>query len=864
MKIMRAALALLSAVLVLGPLALSGSAQPLCLGVRKSGAWTTIDAPDFESGPGGLTSYAVDPLSSSVIFATNGNSVMASIDGGCTWEPRFSLRLLRELDVPIPAVNSTIEQIEIPEHSAAHDDVFLLVAERVGPLTRPHVVVSRDGGHTWANAETGLPPATGDVLGLHVAPDSPNFVYLHSRLPTGNDEVYATTDGGRTWERRSNPNDGVFASDMTVDPQNSNELWFWGGSGLYHSTNGGRSRAHINRVGSPVTHVDVFHGPGAPARIMAFEAETSSFSVSLDGGRTWTPMGAPLTGNALSITHGNTSADVVFSMHQGVYRLREGGTWLDISPAGDKDILDLSATRTRTPDILGRTSSTIEKFTGLHAAVNLDPLDITTPTIESGVPTLSPKRVKLKLKHDQARKVTFTLDLPPQPNPVDVFFLVDTSKSMDASIAGLRTGMQKIITDLTAAGIDVQFGVGEFKDYPIPGYGDAQQGDFPYRLNAKIGADGPTLVAALKRLESSGGGALDAPESQLTGLYQAATGEGDPGFVPEGHDAGFRDQALPVIVHITDAPFHKEPQHPSPPFDVTATALRDRGILQVGLSVFGPEGDKGTPDLIAMARDTNTVAPVGVDCDANGSVDIPAGEPLVCDVTDSDYDGRLNLAPAIVATLKAVTKEVSVSLVPRAPEIASKLIRSVSPQTVAAVDLKDRHSLSFDVTFACPDALLDSKHRMSFKALVSDEIVAGSRVDIVCKPLLLGKRERKKLEVPPLLLAQAGVLPAALLALPAPPPPVIENIPASQSAAQAQGAMATEEQEELQVAIARQRSTFSSAREEVYEMSSYSEKKKAVPVALYVSAGAMALAYGLMVGARNRVRHAVAPARRKR
>ncbi|MDQ3940397.1 MAG: hypothetical protein M3238_03490 [Actinomycetota bacterium] len=867
MRIMRAALALLTAALVVGP-AVTGSAQvqPGCPGVTTRGLWTTIVAPVFDDGPQQLSAYAVDPVMPSTIYATNGKGVMRTVDGGCSWEERFGFEVLPNLDVPISSANSTIMQIEIPESRFAHSTIYLLVEERVGPVVRPHVIVSRDGGSTWKASDDGLPLVTGDVLGIHVAPDSPAFIYLHTRLPNGKDEVHASMDGGVHWERRSSPTDGVAAFDMAVDPQNSNELWFWGASGLHHSTNGGRSRALIDFAAPPTALVDVFHAPGAPSRVMAFEVETSTFAITETGGRTWRRINGPITGNPLSIAHANDSEDVVFSMHQGIYRLQRGGLaggqWLDITPEGPpKDIVELSADRTPTPSIFGRTDTSIERFGGLNVTANVGPITIVPPEFEGGIPEMVPKRVKLKLAHDRSRRVRFRLDLPPRPTRLDVFFLVDTSSSMDSSIAGLRVGMQDIIEQLGRLGLDVQFGVGEIKDYPIPGYGDAAQGDFPYRLNQEITADGAALEAALERLEASGGGATDQPESQLTGLYQAATGAGEPGFVPAGHDAGFRDEALKVIVNITDAAFHKEPQHPSPSFEATAAQLRDRGILQVGLSVFGPNGSKGYPDLVAMAEQTETTAPVGVDCDGNGSVDIPAGQPLVCDVADADYDGTLNLAPAIVATLEAVTEEVAVALLPQGKNRVDELVPRITPDVLTAVDLTEENSLTFDVTFRCPDALLGTTQDVKLEAHVAQDLVATSLARIVCRPLTLGKP--KDDAIPPVLLVPATVLPAALAVPPAPPPPVFENIPASQSAAQAQGAMATETQEEVQVAVARQRSTFSSAREEIYEFSSYKEKPRGVPPGfLYLSAAAMALAYGVAMSARHRVR--VALSRRRR
>ena len=852
-RLLRALAAALALALVVAPLSLTASAQEICPGVFSDGTWTTIASPRYPAGPRTITDFAVNPYAANVLYATNGTSLMASLDLGCSWEPRLVLDTLPTPEVPLSGANSEIVDIEIPESRYATSNIYLAVEEKAGPIVRPHVVVSRDGGQTWRASDEGLPPATGGVRRIRVAPDSPQFVYLMTTLPTGADELYASTDGGRRWTRRSKvlPEGGAF--DFAVDPQNSNELWFWGPGGLYHSTDGGSSRQNIDSVPAGIPLADVWRGETAPSRVAAWEPETFTFSVSRDSGRTWTRINGPKSGTGLAIAHGNTPFDVFFSMREGLFRFTTEG-WRDITPPSNVDLLDLEVTRTGPPILIGRTASTLEMLPNLQGGATLSPFDVQAAQVESqGVPEMTPQEVDLTLKPGQKKAVELDLDLPPLPNPLDVFFLVDTSMSMDSTIAGLRVGMQEIIDDLAGAGLDVQFGVGEFKDYPIPGYGDPQAGDFPYRLNRRIGPADDELKEALERLESSGGGALDQPESQLTGLFQAATGAGDPPWVPEGQDAAFRGDATKVIVHITDAQFHNEAQHPSPPFATVAQALKDKGILQVGLAIYGPNGAKGFNDLSAMAAETGTYAPKPVDCDDNGTTDIPPGQPLVCEISDSDYDGSLNLAPAIVATLKAVTHEVGVELVPGESD---ELVSSISPGLLSNVNLKEPNRIPFEVTFQCPRSLFGTKNnKVPLRAMVGKTVEATSLATITCKaPAVAEKESKKKVdEVLPLLLPAVTRPIVALAAPPPPPPPVIEQIPGTQQMAQAQGAMATEEQEQLQVAVARQRSRFQSAKEEIYEFSSYKEKRPS-PAPLYLAAMVMGAAYAAAHGLRNRTR----------
>ena len=856
-RLLRALTAALALVLVLAPLSLTASAQTICRGVVQEGAWRTIAAPEYPAGPPrAIYESAIDPYASNVLYASNGVSLMKSSDTGCSWEPSFVLDNLPTLQIPFSGLNSEIVDIEIPESRFAHTTIYLLVAEKAGPITRPHVLVSRDGGGSWQAADEGLPPATGSLNGIHVAPDSPQFVYVQMTHPTGGDELYASTNGGRQWERRSQLQPEGNAFGMAVDPQNSNELWSWGGGGLYHSTNGGRSRSFINYAAPPVPMVDVWHGDTAPSRIAAWQPETSSFILSDNGGRTWRPFSAPIFGSGLSIAHGPAAFDILLSMHEGMYQLTRGG-WRDISPPSNVDLLDIEVTRTGPPALMGRTPTTIEFLASIDSGVTLSPFEVHAAEVQSnGEPEMTPEAIELTLKPGEEKAVDLDLDLPPLPNPLDVFFLVDTSKSMDTTISGLRLGMQSIIDDLAESGLDVQFGVGEFKDYPIPGYGDAQAGDFPYRLDRKIGPANEDLKAALERLESSGGGALDQPESQLTGLYQAATGNGDAPWVAEDQDAGFRREATKVIVHITDATFHDEPQHPSPPFDTVAAALRDRGILQVGLAIYGPQGTRGLPDLREMASATNTFAPEPVDCDDNGSSDIPVGQPLVCPILDEDYDGNLNLAPAIIATLKAVTHEVNIELVPTESD---ELVAKVTPGLLANVNLKEPNQIDFKVTFSCPRSLHGTKNnKVPLEAIIGGRTEAETVATVTCKaPPETPEKKVDPDKVLPVLLTPVARTVVALAAPPPPPPPVIEQIPGTQQMAQAQGAMATEEQEQLQVAVVKQRKTFQSAKEEVYEFSAYKEPRTS-PAPLYVAAMIMGLGYASIQLVRNQARTALA------
>ncbi len=839
--LVRAAIAAFTATIVAGPFAAAGSAAQLCAGIVDYGDWEKVSAPTLPQGGSTISAYAIDPLAPDTIFVTNGTMVMESNDGGCSWKPGFTLELLPNLDDRISSANTTIEQIVVPEspEPGGEQTVFLTLEETVGPAVRPHVAVSHNGGNEFSLADNGLPLVSGGGLSLAVSPASADIAYLLMREnPTGiADTVYATHNAGGTWEQQSAAS-GTAASDLLVDPLDPQELWLWGASGLMHSTNGGWDRKAIPFITPPVTMVDVFRAPGSPSRILAYEPETQTFAFSTDGGNTWAREPGPRIFSH-SIAHGRTAADVVVSGHDGVYQMVEPGIWLPIARKDQPDLYDLQASRAGQTVVYGFApeANTLERYTALDFELQLDPFkdnDVEVEGVADEVTRLSPRTKTVKLDAGGAKKVRYRLGLPPHPTPLDVFFLVDTSNSMESSINGLRSGMEEIINDLERAKIDVQFGVAEYKDYPIPGYGDPDAGDFPYRLDRKIGPADAGLADALEKLQASGGGAFDLPESQLTGLYQAATGAGDPGFVPPGQDAGFRPGALKVIVHLTDAQFHTEATHPSPPWDQVAEALHSKGILQIGLAVFGRNGPKGLPHLTDMAEDTDTHAPSSVDCNGDGDADVQPGQPLACIVGGELEDGSLDLAPTIIASLKAVTEEVDVRLAVD----NSTVTGGIAPTEYPVYDVVDADNLTFDVTFTCPRTLAGEKQSVRLAALVAGRAVAHADARVICRPVSF-KREPE--EILPLLIA--GVLPRFVVpGPPAPPPPIVESAPGTQQMFQAQPAAAAQEQEEVQTAVAWQEALQRELAEE-YSFSSRTRTEPASPWPLYAAGLLMAGVY---------------------
>ncbi len=238
----------------------------------------------------------------------------------------------------------------------------------------------------------------------------------------------------------------------------------------------------------------------------------------------------------------------------------------------------------------------------------------------------------------------------------DVYFLVDTTGSMEAAIGNVRSSLRSLASEIQSRIPDVQMGVGQFRDFPfggggafgVGGYGS--DGDMAYRNEQDITPSLDLVQAALDGL-SAGGGA-DTPESHVEALFQTALAyggswrhEGRSHAIPpktcpvvpddprprRGYPC-FRPGALPIVVMVSDAPWHNGPGGSaayagiSPPpatFAQALEAMQSIGARFLGVTVGG--GGRG--EMSEMARMT-------------GTVDL-SGTPLVYDAPSGTVSDRI-------------------------------------------------------------------------------------------------------------------------------------------------------------------------------------------------------------------------------
>ncbi|MFP6663979.1 MAG: thrombospondin type 3 repeat-containing protein [Deltaproteobacteria bacterium] len=247
---------------------------------------------------------------------------------------------------------------------------------------------------------------------------------------------------------------------------------------------------------------------------------------------------------------------------------------------------------------------------------------------------------------------------------IDVYFLVDLSGSYSNDLPTFKIEVPDLIDDLDAQFSAIHFGLARFEDYPIAPFGDAPSGDKAYEQLVDLTATATDVKNAIAGLSVRYG--ADFQESQLTALYQSATGLGQifaapnqVADIPAGQNASFRNGAVKIIILFTDADFHLPGDpgsgggipYPGASFaDTVAAILALDPPMVIGVS----SGGGGITDLRQMARATGALAPAGgADCDGDGDNEVLAGDPLVC-TTGIASEG---IGAALAGVIKAAVDE---------------------------------------------------------------------------------------------------------------------------------------------------------------------------------------------------------------
>lgn len=814
-RLVRAAVATAALAAALSPL--GTTAAPVCAdeGRRsRPDGWVSLNRPAWSIGEHKVTAWASSPMIEGYLLATNGSTIARSTDGGCGWEEVYTPGI-GVGENRLVTVGESIYDVAMPPSPPGRLPYISYAV--VSDLDSTIVVTSSNLGETWVEQPSiGLPPIV-QLHSVHVSAD-PRTAYVLVDAQTSltafvETTLYVTRDAGLTFTPVKRGLDASQYTEIAVDPVIPSEVWAWDAARLFHSKDSGTTFTEVRGTGGPISTVAITRYPAfAPAKVTAYRKDAALARRSTDGGVTWqtVPTKGPVTGAAN-----------LYSLNATATASR-AGVFVDVSlfKIQGRDVTPRNLVLHDLAFQIGAGLITLYGSSGKDLYLRrftptLDPLppmvDLKAPKIRKQGPTaLLPADEVVKLVPGERRTIDYRLDLSPVPTKLDVFFAMDSTGSMSPVIASLRKDLQDIIDDLGRSGINVWFGVGDFKDYPHFGAGT----DHPYKRFRAVGPINDELEDAINNITTGGGNGLD---SALTATYQAATGEGqrvsdvlgDKGgwWVEPGQGAEWREDALKVLVIASDVRSRdpqNDPGYPGPTYRQVINALNHLGIEHVGLAV-GNYPDEPYQALKRVSSGTSTLAPAdGTDCDDDGKVDVLPYQPMVCKLPVNSSEGT-NLAPAMVGLLESLEDRQTVSF----GLSGDRRVAAVDGLSQAmGVNVKAYNTLDFAVEVRCDLVTSGETYRYGVEAKVAGVTVAATGLTVECAGVTAARRPKPEIReyaAPPVVRALVA---AAAPPPPAPPAPVPQPQPQSnpnpnpQPGAQVQAGMAHQEQAEVQLALA--------------------------------------------------------------
>ncbi len=346
------------------------------------------------------------------------------------------------------------------------------------------------------------------------------------------------------------------------------------------------------------------------------------------------------------------------------------------------------------------------------------------PTIEIPGPilaklvTINPKVNDIRLTECGFKeKIEVTIPKQAIGEKVDVYFLADNTGSMGAAIANVQAGAGAILSTLAGMGLDIQFGVGRYRDFT-----DAEA----FKNQQAITPNLPAALAAIQSGWSASGGA-DLPEAQLYALQQIAD-------ITNAANINWRTGAMKFIVWFGDAPGH-EPICQAVwggSFNITrntvtaalthpffVTPNQPKGIAVLAISVTGSIG------LDAASSGGYT------GCPSTG----PAGQATdITNATGGSLAVGINPSAVAATILAALIKAIQIKNVKLVPSGAiAPFVTSIQPVAgFGPLDPTKAHKLVFDVVF----------ERNAERCGLRDQVFQGA-IDVVMDGVIVAKKPTK-------------------------------------------------------------------------------------------------------------------------
>ena len=214
--------------------------------------------------------------------------------------------------------------------------------------------------------------------------------------------------------------------------------------------------------------------------------------------------------------------------------------------------------------------------------------------------SISPKTLEAELSPCESITVEKNVTIPEMPPKADVVFAFDLTSSMSGIIAKAKANASEIMTALNATGVDINYGVMSYMDYPHRydscgynhTYGSSAFGDYAYSLNQSLTSDQTAVNDTINGLSLGSGG--DGPQDYTRIFYESYA---DP-------SVGWRPGAKRILVNFGD----------NVPHDCN---LNEGVPGKIGIWTTG--GDPGRDEIMGTADDLDLQA-VLANMSANGTI----------------------------------------------------------------------------------------------------------------------------------------------------------------------------------------------------------------------------------------------------
>ncbi len=332
--------------------------------------------------------------------------------------------------------------------------------------------------------------------------------------------------------------------------------------------------------------------------------------------------------------------------------------------------------------------------------------------------TIQPDTNTFTLNPGETIDETITVTIPKNAGPAkaDIYFLADTTGSMASILNAVQAGANNVLSALAGLGVDMAFGVGNYKDF---GSGD------PYCFQHQVSPTNvaATVTAAINTWSAIGGG--DIPEGELFALDSLA--------VPAGGAIGWRTGSKRIIVWFGDAPGHDPictalSGAPVAITEATVTAkLVAEGITVLAISTANPGLDEdpklGATDYVAQCGAPGGLAGQGT------RIATATGGAFVTGINSGNIVNTIiNLVTGAVVTIQNVNLVPSASIAP--------LVTSINPAGGYGPLVGDQeHTLEFDVRFTgIPCKPKAQVFTGTIDVVADGTVVARKKVEITVPP----------------------------------------------------------------------------------------------------------------------------------